>query len=1186
MEYTSQLFVKFLKDLNIFDNNNRSAMHATSCLIEEREENEKVEWEQVRALAEKQVKNYSSNTQFLVSDFQNRISKVLDNDVREKDGLFRRLQECKEALALISSSERSIENKELYVANRESSKQQVQMNVDDILQGKVDFTGMLYNLNITLKGSRKKEIANECASFFNTCRTAELMLSEEINALRGHLIKNSEVLHTRYREITQDVQKTNYAEWTSQMEFLDNLVSKYVEQNQTSSAETDKEKKYRLDGMKQRLRELANAFFEEYPPQKFAEEYNRLYSMEPSFANYKCYKEMPKNIHISTLEYDISPLGLSDYTKDFLDRYYFFLHRDNKLCIPYCVSFGPEFNYLFKFEAEKREDAVKNACDLGMRLFMMLPPGKVNFTFADPVALGASFAMFTRLVDVNDRTSEVINGKIWSTPADIEQKLKIMTDHISNVTQRCLQGKYENIYEYNIEAEQNAEAYQVLMIMDFPAGMTDQSLKLLKQIITSGPKCGVFTIIYWNESQYQKFSERSYPLIANIETDVQEFNFDKEGKQIFYAGEKVKGKPLLWESLRLPSTDQMNQIIDILKKSIKNADKVVIGIDKVIDEVSQEEITHTTKDGINIPIGVRGAKEIQYLTLGVGGSHHALIAGVAGSGKSSLLHTIILGALQQYSPDELSLYLVDFKRGVEFKIYADFELPSFKVIAIESEREFGYNILCALEREQKIRADLFKKNHVDRIEEYRSLKEYPKLKKMPRILVIMDEFHELFSSANDEFAKKSAVILERIVRQGRAFGIHLILASQSYSNITGVNRAVFDQMAVRIVLKCSKTDANLLLDNGSTEIDQISIDDPGRAVYNSEAGNKEYNSHFRVAYIAPEKHRGMLQKISKDTAAYADPEQPTRILLSNIEDNKYSIFNQFTEYKANKCPVLGRLYIGESLSVTQNMMSMELGRNENANLLMLGNNTEKARNMFAFAILSICINYWVKNKKAPDKPFIYLLNSKPLEDGYFKDIPKIIAKELLPEYVRYIHCGEEKAVQEVLSGLYDDLNNKANVADETEKFFFVFGYQRAEELKSEIKLSQSDDIDSLFNIMSNRSDQPRLSPKEMFHNLVKNGAQQGIHVILWQDSFSLLERDDNNIMSYFNLKIAFDMTNEEYSRSVYANDTALMNENSAIYYNKARDNQKFRPYQEPDETWLEDISEKLKDNKMGNREIL
>jgi len=87
--------------------------------------------------------------------------------------------------------------------------------------------------------------------------------------------------------------------------------------------------------------------------------------------------------------------------------------------------------------------------------------------------------MFTRLVDIDDRTSEVINGKIWSSPNDIEDKLKIMTDHISNITQRCLQGKYENIYEYNRVAEQNAEAYQVLMLMDFPAGMTERSLKLL-----------------------------------------------------------------------------------------------------------------------------------------------------------------------------------------------------------------------------------------------------------------------------------------------------------------------------------------------------------------------------------------------------------------------------------------------------------------------------------------------------------------------------------------------------------------------------------------------------------------------------------------------------------------------------------------------------------------------------------
>ena len=230
--------------------------------------------------------------------------------------------------------------------------------------------------------------------------------------------------------------------------------------------------------------------------------------------------------------------------------------------------------------------------------------------------------------------------------------------------------------------------------------------------------------------------------------------------------------------------------------------------------------------------------------------------------------------------------------------------------------------------------------------------------------------------------------------------------------------------------------------------------------------------------------------------------------------------------------------------------------------------------MFAFAILSLCINYKIKHGKAPDQPFIYLLNCKPLDDSYFKDTPKIIASELLPEYVRYIHCGDESATQDVLSELLDNLKGTTPIGD-TDKYFFVFGYQRAEELKSETKLSQGDDIDSLFNLMPSSSNKPQLSPKEIFHLIVKDGAKRGVHAILWQDSYSALEQDDNNIMSYFNLKVAFDMSPEEFSRSVGVNDISLMSENNAIYYNKARDNQKFRPYQAPDEDWLNDISTKL-----------
>lgn len=1164
MEFTKKLFIDFLKKLIAFDKDSCSTIDVASRVVKERDYEEKNEWSKVRSSAEQKAKSYASKADSIVSDFQKQVDGVLSRDFGEKSGIFARLQKCKEQLALVSSAEKSITDNATYLAETGNASVASDISIDDLLQGKVDFVTKAYEVNEILNSSKKKGAAKACSSFYSLCRIAENLLNQEIVSLRSMIGQNRDALHSNYSNVGSESHEQMTANWATANQGLQETAHIFAAQRHSSRQETNKVYSSSSDILRQRLGKLVDGFCRQFPPKELADEYMRIYALEPSYEKYECCGEMPRNVHISSLEYDITPHGLSDYTRSFLSRYYPFMYRGSKISIPYCASFGHEFNYLFRFNGDGRQKVVKDACNLGMRLFMMLPPGKLNFTFIDPVTLGESFAMFTRLVDVDDRTSEVINGKIWSAPADIEEKLKIMTDHISNVTQRCLQGKFDNIYEYNRVAEQNAEAYQVIMLMDFPAGLTDQSLKLLEQIVNSGPKCGVFTIIYRNESQYKKVSERSHPLISNIETSFQKFDYSSNGVNISCSGDTVKDKALLWHGLPLPSQTQMDGIIAILKKGIKNADKVVIGIEKVSDA----ESTCTTKDGIRIPIGIHGANEVQYLTLGVGGSHHALIAGVAGSGKSSLLHTIILRALTQYSPEELSVYLVDFKRGVEFKIYADFVLPSFKVVAIESEREFGYNILVALEREQKIRADLFKKSHVDKIEEYRELG-----KKMPRILVIMDEFHELFSNANDEFAKKSAVIMERIVRQGRAFGVHLILASQSYSNITGIDRAVFDQMAVRIVLKCSKADANLLLDNGSSEIDQISIDDPRRAVYNSEAGNKEFNSHFRVAYIDPSKHRGMLQEISDSTRKFADPKQPTRILLSNIEDNNYSIFNQFPNYDAAGYRTPGRLYIGEPLSVTNNM-AIDLTRSEYSNLLMIGGDTEKARSMFAFAIMSLCINYWIVNRKAPEMPFITLFNCKPLDDSYFKDTPKLLA-EFLPEYVRYVACGDIAEVQTIVSELYEVASGSAS-AGITDKYFFVFGYQRAEELKSETKLTQSEDIDTLFNIMPSGTNQPKLSPKEMFRIIVKDGAQKGVHTLLWQDSFNALYQDDKDMMSYFSMKVAFDMSPEEYSRFVSANDVSLMSENNAIYYNRARDNQKFRPYQAPDEEWLKTISEKLK----------
>ena len=845
------------------------------------------------------------------------------------------------------------------------------------------------------------------------------------------------------------------------------------------------------------------------------------------------------------------------------------MYKGDKISIPYCASFGPEFNYLFRFNGDGRQKVVKDACDLGMRLFMMLPPGKLNFTFIDPVTLGESFAMFTRLVDVNDKTSEIINGKIWSAPNDIEEKLRVMTDHIANVTQRCLQGKYDSIYEYNRDAEQNAEAYQIIILMDFPTGLTDQSMKLLEQIVTSGPKCGVFTILYRNESQLKKISERSYPLVSNIEKNFQVFDYSDSCDEIVCSGDKIKERALQWKGLHLPNQGQLDGIIDTLKLGIKNAERIVVSFNKIIPP-KEDWFKGDCSSELLIPIGVHGANNIQSLSFGIGGSHHALVAGQTGSGKSSLLHTIIMSALIKYPANQLQVFLVDFKRGVEFKIYANYSLENFKVIAIESEREFGCSVLEYLDKEQSRRADKFKKLNVDNVEDYRSRSG----EVLPRILLIIDEFHVLFSKdTSDINSKNSATYLEQIIRQGRAFGIHIILASQTMSNIGGINYGVWGQVGVRIALKCPKSDARFVLGSDNDGVDLLSADNPGQAIYNSDCGNVVANTVFRVAYIEQEEQDAYLKYISENEPRFNYP--ATRVMLSNVEDNIYNPLQRFARgenYKFTDNAIL----VGESLKLVNNM-KMVFKQKQGSNLLVIGNDEQKARTLFTFAALSLSLHILTANSyHHPKAPTIYLFDYAPLEVFEEKDDTLLTLSQKLPKFIKYIPFDE---AEEAMKELYQMFKRREKGAEQNEELYMlVYGLQRARNLRSSdiykknVKFDEFDEFgEATYQESRGNSSQEHLTvkPYDMFLNLLQRGASFGINAIIWEDNFKLFMNSYADMLPNFDMRIAFTIPDDDSINFIEEVDGSKIGENGAVYnYNG---NQKFRPYKKPDGEWLDTI---------------
>jgi DNA segregation ATPase FtsK/SpoIIIE-like protein len=120
---------------------------------------------------------------------------------------------------------------------------------------------------------------------------------------------------------------------------------------------------------------------------------------------------------------------------------------------------------------------------------------------------------------------------------------------------------------------------------------------------------------------------------------------------------------------------------------------------------------------------------------------------------------------------------------------------------------------------------------------------------MPRILLVIDEFQEFFIE-DDKIAQEVSLLLDRLVRQGRAFGMHVILGSQTLGGSYSLPRATLGQMAVRIALQCSEADAHLILSEDNTAARLLTR--PGEAIYNDANGMMEGNNLFQVVWLPDE----------------------------------------------------------------------------------------------------------------------------------------------------------------------------------------------------------------------------------------------------------------------------------------------------------------------------------------------
>ncbi len=813
---------------------------------------------------------------------------------------------------------------------------------------------------------------------------------------------------------------------------------------------------------------------------------------------------------------------------------------------PALLPFPDRANLLIEAPREGHGAAVEALRAAMLRLLTSLPPGQVRFTIVDPVGIGRNFGAFMHLADFD---GALVNGQVWTDPRQIGERLADLSAHMEKVTQKYLRNEYATIGEYNAVAGEVAEPYRVLVVADYPANFDDKSAARLADIVAKGVPCGVLTLIAVDP-------DRPLPDGASLD-DLRPHasRLAWDGSRLAWDDPDFGRHPLELDAL--PPAEAANRLIHRAGAAARDAKRVEVSFE-FIAPPADAFWSRDSRSGIDIPLGKAGATKRQHLTLGHGTSQHVLIAGRTGSGKSTLLHALITNLALNYSPDEVDLYLIDFKKGVEFKVYATRKLPHASVVAIESEREFGISVLQRLDDEMRIRGERFRDAGVQDLNGYRNAPGTPPL---PRALLIVDEFQEFFVE-DDRVGQEAARLLDRLVRQGRAFGVHVLLGSQTLGGAYALARSTLGQMAVRVALQCSDADAPLILSETNTAARLLSR--PGEAVYNDANGQAEGNHFFQVVWLGDDRRESYLKQVA-DLAR----DRPPALVREQI------VFEGDAPADLARNPALAALldapswpasprsahgWVGDPVAIKE--PTSGLFRRQGGNhLLVVGQNGDAALGVMASVLVGLAAQYPpAGSDTARQGARFAVLDGTPDDEPRYGYLAGVAGA--LPHPVA---VGGWAEAAKILAELAAEVERRQGNADAPDIFLFLYDLARFRDLRR-----RPDDFG-----FSRRDEDA--GPTDHLATILREGPGLGVHIVAWSDNVSNLNRTfDQQTIREFEMRVLFQMSQTDSGLLLDAPHASRLGPNRALFFSEDQNRlEKFRPYGRPSDELLSRVRERF-----------
>ena len=285
------------------------------------------------------------------------------------------------------------------------------------------------------------------------------------------------------------------------------------------------------------------------------------------------------------------------------------------------------------------------------------------FTFIDIQNLGSAFPM-----------RNLVSNRQFEDHHTVRDRLQTLNSSIQHFVATYIQGEIKSYFDLPTTVQLD-EKLELIFIADFPNGWDEYDKGLLESLCKNGPKAGKFVI--FQSTGYLDSLWRNLPNTDEINCE----NFHSAAPQYFSFYEKnAFPQSIITEGLSKALQQEKPKSfipLDVLspsemwKKSAQRYISATVGQQSVRSEM-------------NIWFGSKNNQACA----------HGALVGMTGSGKSNVYHSFICDLIQNYSPEELQLYLIDGKQGMTFQAYKD--IPHAKVIVLQSVNEISANVLKIL----------------------------------------------------------------------------------------------------------------------------------------------------------------------------------------------------------------------------------------------------------------------------------------------------------------------------------------------------------------------------------------------------------------------------------------------------------------------------------------------------------